>query len=142
MSAYIAVELQRQIRDRFLNCCAYCRTAEALTVTTFEFEHILPRSAGGETVFENLCLACPNCNRYKATRQTAVDPITGENVSLFNPQRQLWEEHFCWNDNATEIIGLTPVGRATISALKMNRPQLTRVRGMWVKMGEHPPFFS
>lgn len=142
MSAYIPVDLQRQIRDRFLNCCAYCYTAEVLTVTTFEFEHIIPRSAGGETVFENLCLACPSCNRYKATRQTAVDPITGESVSLFHPQRQVWEEHFRWNDDATEIIGLTPVGRATISALKMNRPQLTRVRGMWVKMGEHPPFLS
>lgn len=111
-------------------------------MTTFEFEHIIPRSAGGETVFENLCLACPSCNRYKATRQTAVDPITGETVSLFHPQRQLWEEHFSWNNDATEIIGLTPVGRATISALKMNRPQLIRVRGMWVKMGEHPPFLS
>lgn len=50
MSAYIPVELQRQIRARFANCCAYCRTVEALTVTTFEFEHITPRSAGGETI--------------------------------------------------------------------------------------------
>jgi 5-methylcytosine-specific restriction endonuclease McrA len=64
MSAYIAVELQRQIRNRFANCCAYCRTAEALTVTTFEFEHITPRSAGGESTLENLCFSCPSCNRY------------------------------------------------------------------------------
>lgn len=42
---------------------AYCRTPEALTVTTFEFEHIIPLSAGGQTVFDNLCLACP-CNKY------------------------------------------------------------------------------
>jgi hypothetical protein len=41
--------------------------------------------------------------------------------------------------DATEIVGLTSVGRSTISALKMNRPQLTRVRKMWVKMAEHPP---
>lgn len=139
MSAYISVELQRQIRDRFANCCAYCRTAEALTVTTFEFEHITPRSAGGESVLENLCLSCPSCNRYKAQRQTASDPLTEEMVSLFHPQLQAWTEHFAWSEDATEMIGLTPIGRATIAALKMNRPQMIRVRRMWVKMGEHPP---
>ena len=37
----------------------------ALTVMTFEFEHIRPLSAGGETVFENLCFACTFCNRYE-----------------------------------------------------------------------------
>lgn len=139
MSVYIPVELQRQIRRRFADCCAYCQTAEALTATTFEFEHIIPRSAGGETVFDNLCLACPTCNRYKATRQTVPDPLTGESVALFHPHLQVWEEHFAWNEEATELIGLTAVGRATISALKMNRSQLIRVRQMWVKMGEHPP---
>ena len=56
MSIYISVELQKQIRHCFADCCAYCRTAESLTVTTFEFEHIIPPSAGGETTFENLCL--------------------------------------------------------------------------------------
>ncbi len=139
MSVYIAVELKREIRNYFADCCAYCRTAEALTVTNFEFEHIIPLFAGGETVFENLCLACPSCNRYKATRQTAIDPNTQDEVKLFNPQQQLWADNFAWSEDATEIIGLTSIGRATISALKMNRLQLTRVRKMWVKMGEHPP---
>jgi len=139
VSVYISVELQRQIRNKFANCCAYCRTAEYLTVTTFEFEHITPRSSGGETVFENLCLSCPSCNRYKASRQTALDPNTQQKIKLFHPQQQLWTEHFAWNEDATEIIGLTPIGNATISALKMNRSQLIRVRKMWIKMNEHPP---
>ena len=139
MSVYISVELHKKIRNHFANCCAYCRTAEALTVSTFEFEHIIPLSAGGGTVFENLCLACSSCNRYKATRQTAIDPNTQEEVKLFHPQQQLWIDHFAWSEDATEIVGLTSVGRSTISALKMNRPQLTRVRKMWVKMAEHPP---
>ncbi|WP_243406993.1 HNH endonuclease [Cuspidothrix issatschenkoi] len=101
----------------------------------------MPRSAGGETVFENLCLSCPSCNRYKATRQTAIDPNTQEEVKIFHPQQQSWIAHFTWNEDATEIIGLTAVGRSTINALKMNRSQLIRVRKMWVKMGEHPPNF-
>ena len=138
MSVYIPVDLQKQIRTRFANCCAYCHTAEFLTVTTFEFEHITPRSAGGETIIENLCLACPSCNRYKAYRQVAIDPVTLKEVPLFHPYLQFWKEHFVWNEDATEIVGLTPTGRATIIALKMNRPQLIRVRRMWVKMEEHP----
>ncbi len=139
MSVYIAVELQRRIRNHFSNCCAYCRTDESLTVSTFEFEHIIPRSAGGESIFENLCLACPSCNRYKAYRQTAFDEVTQREIRLFHPHQQLWSEHFAWNENSNYIIGLTPVGRATVSVLKMNRSQMTRVRKMWVTMGEHPP---
>ncbi|MEH1794281.1 HNH endonuclease [Nostoc sp.] len=139
MSVYIPVELKNKIRSHFNNLCAYCHTAEALTVTTFEFEHIIPLSSGGKTVFENICLACPFCNRYKATRQTAIDPNTQNEVKLFNPQQQLWVDHFTWSKDATEIVGLTTIGRATISTLKMNRLQLTRVRKMWVIMGEHPP---
>jgi len=139
MSVYIPVELQRKIRTRFSNRCAYCQTAEALTVVIFEIEHIIPRSAQGQTVFENLCLACPTCNRYKANRQEALDPVSNEMVSLFHPHLQSWTDHFAWSQMNTEIVGLSPIGRATISALKMNRPQMIRVRRMWVKMGQHPP---
>ena len=139
MSSYIPVNLQKQIRDRFFNCCAYCRTIESLTVTIFEFEHIIPLLAGGETIFENLCLSCPSCNRYKGSRQTAIGPITDEEVRLFHPHLQVWTNHFTWSEDGTEIIGITPIARATISTLKMNRLQLIRVRKMWVKMGEHPP---
>lgn len=59
MSDYIPVDLKRQIRQQFNETCAYCQTAEYLTVTTFEIEHIVPLSAGGKTLLENLCLACP-----------------------------------------------------------------------------------
>jgi HNH endonuclease len=135
MSAYVGVGLQRQIRTHFVNCCAYCHTSEALTVAIFEFEHIVPCSAGGKTIFKNLCLACPTCNRYKANRQNAPDPITGEIVPLFHPHLQVWKEHFVWDGNATELTGHKPF-------VKMNRPQLIRVRRMWVKMGEHPPDFD
>jgi len=139
VSVYIPVDLRRQIRDYFGNCCAYCKTAESLTVAIFEVEHIVPQSAGGATVFDNLCLACPTCNRYKASRRLVEDPVTEQMVPLFHPQQQAWEDHFSWADNATEIVGRTPTGRATIAALRMNRPQLIRVRRMWVTMDEHPP---
>lgn len=139
MSRYVAAELQRKIRAHFACACAYCRTAEELTVVTFELEHIIPRILGGETVFENLCLACPSCNRFKADRTAARDPVSDREVPLFHPQRQMWTEHLAWRERATQIDGVTPVGRATVAILRMNRPQLVRVRRMWVLMGEHPP---
>jgi hypothetical protein len=139
MSAYVPVQLQRQIRAQFRGCCAYCQTAEVLTAVTFEFEHIVPLAAGGQTKFENLALACPSCNRYKSDRQSAIDPLTNTSASLFHPHQHVWFEHFQWNSTSTEIEGLSTIGRATIFALKMNRPALVRVRTMWVKLGEHPP---
>lgn len=139
MSTYIRVELQRLVRDRFQNCCAYCHTAEFLTAMTFEYEHIRPLSAGGATEFENLCLACPSCNRYKGDRQQAIDPESGQFVSLFHPHVQLWTEHFAWSEDGRKLEGNTATGRATISTLQMNRPALMRARAMWIQLGEHPP---
>jgi hypothetical protein len=90
-------------------------------------------------VFENLCFACPSCNRHKSDRQTVIDPESGEAVALFHPQIQVWTEHFAWSERGREMRGLTAVGRATIVALQMNRPALVRARAMWIKLGEHPP---
>ena len=68
MTGYVSVKLRRLVREHFSNRCAYCQTAESLTVSIFEIEHVVPSSANGPTVFENLCLACPTCNRYKSNR--------------------------------------------------------------------------
>jgi hypothetical protein len=65
--------------------------------------------------------------------------VTLNEVALFHPQQNRWHEHFSWNEDGTQIVGLTPTGRATIAALKMNRQQMIRVRRMWVAMNEHPP---
>ena len=109
-----------------------------MTVVIFEIEHIVPLSATGATSIENLCLACPTCNRHKSIRQQAIDPQTGKQFPLFHPQKDQWYDHFRWDNSTTQLVGLTAIGRTTIAALKMNRPQLIRVRTMWVKLGEHP----
>lgn len=139
MSAYVPVEIQRQVRARYANCCAFCRTAEVLTATVFEYDHIIPRAAGGKTTIENICLSCPMCNRYKSEFVSAPDPVTNTDTSLFHPYQQSWADHFGWNADGTEVVGLTAIGRVTVTALKMNRPAMIRVRKMWVAMGEHPP---
>ena len=44
-----------------------------------------------------------------------------EIVRLFNPRRDEWSAHFRW-EGAT-IVGITPIGRATIAVLNINEPQ-------------------
>lgn len=142
MTPYVPVDLQRRIRERFENCCAYCRTAEHLTATTFEFEHIQPRCAGGSTTLENLCLSCPMCNRYKSDQDTGIDPKTQLTSLLFHPQQDQWHDHFAWHAGGVEIVGLTAKGRATTALLKMNRPQMIRIRRLWIELGVHPQMFK
>ena len=71
----------------------------------------------------NLWLACSLCNDHKSNRIAAPDAESGETVRLFDPRRQAWTEHFHWTEQADEIIGLTPIGRATVAALQL-RPAL------------------
>ena len=65
--------------------------------------------------------------------------VTQHQLPLFHPQKHGWLDHFAWNEDAPQIVGLTPTGRAPTAPLKMNRQQWVRVRQMWVAMNEHPP---
>ena len=131
----VSSDLQRLVRERERHRCAYCRTPESLTVTIFEIDHIIPKHSGGVTIASNLCLACPSCNRYKGASLTSVDPETDEEVQLFHPRKDRWEEHFAWAEDQTRIVGLTARGRATVEKLRMNRPQMVRLRGLWRRLG-------
>jgi len=137
VSDYIPIELRKRIRTHFMQSCGYCKTLESLTVVTFEVEHIIPRSLGGLTEFENLCLSCPSCNRFKSNKIYSVTE-TGFECRLFHPQNDQWLQHFDWSINSTQIVGLTDVGKATIQLLRMNRPQLIELRSLWVMFGKHP----
>lgn len=126
---------KEMVRDRAESRCEYCQTAEINMGQTLHIEHIRPD--GGETL-DNLCLACPNCNLSKAAATTAVDPNTNTEVPLFNPRQQQWADHFSWRENFSHISGITPVGRATVLRLKMNRPRIVLARQRWVQAGLHP----
>jgi hypothetical protein len=115
--------------------CAYCLSPEQLIGVAFEVDHVIPRSAKGRTQLDNLCLSCPTCNRHKARRLTARDPLSGRAVALFHPHQDVWSHHFAWSPDGAHIIGLTPTGRATAEALRFNRPAMILLRRYWRATG-------
>ncbi len=119
--------------------CAYCRTQTKIVGQALEIDHIMPKSQGGDDILSNLCQACMICNRHKAAKTMAIDPQTNKNASLFHPRRQQWSDHFSWSKDGVRILGLTPVGRATVIALHMNNDKVIRSRQIWVAWGYHPP---
>jgi hypothetical protein len=46
--------------------CQYCGVRPGTPELTID--HVVPRSQGGQTTWENCCLACVECNSYKADR--------------------------------------------------------------------------
>ena len=69
----------------------------------------------------------------------ASDPRSGLVTPWFHPRQQRWGEHCRWSEDCPEIIGLTPVGRATVAALHLHRSGLVHMRRILSAAGEHPP---
>ncbi|MGI2902671.1 HNH endonuclease [Tolypothrix sp. VBCCA 56010] len=139
MSTYIPESLRNKIANSDKGRCCYCLTTEANSGITMTHEHIQPVSKGGETTFENVCLACRSCNEFKGDATEAIDPLTGETMFLFNPRTQKWSEHFAWSADGTRVEGLTAIGRATICGMRMNNAVIIVARSRWVICGWHPP---
>lgn len=135
----VTAQLRQVVGDRAKGCCEYCQSQLLFSPQSFSVEHIKPRSMGGMTHADNLALSCAGCNGHKYNKIQALDPVTGESVSLFHPRRQKWTDHFGWNESYTQVIGLTPIGRATIEVLHLNRPALQNLRELLFAAGKHPP---
>lgn len=124
--------VKRSVRKSARDRCEYCHSQEPFSPSTFSIEHIVPRSLGGSDAVENLALSCQECNNRKFTSVTALDPLSGDSVSLFHPRQTRWGDHF------TLLFGLTPTGRATIEKLHLNRTSLINLRRVLHHAGVHP----
>jgi len=129
--------LRSQVRESAHDRCEYCGLSQAGQEAVFHIDHVLPVVAGGETEIENLALACVSCSLRKGARISAIDPTTHTEVSLFNPRRDSWRLHFQWD--GTMVAGLSSIGRATIEALRLNRPLIIAIREEESARGRHPP---
>ena len=137
-TGFVSKSLRKRVAEQALYRCGYCLTTELLIGAPMEIEHIIPMALGGRTEESNLWLACSLCNEYKGMRIVASDPLTDEFSPLYNPRQQVWNEHFGWSADFERIIGKTAIGRATVAALRLNRPLLVRSRRIWVAAGLHP----
>ncbi len=139
MSPKRVTPAQRQVVfARARGRCEYCHTPDGFVPGSFAVEHIVPRSKGGKTTLANLALSCPACNGHKYNKVEGSEPLTSQHVRLFNPRKQRWSEHFTWSNDFTLIIGLTPIGRATIETLRMNQQKMVNLRRLLVLAGLHP----
>ena len=135
----IPLAMRILVARRARNLCEYCRSAEENTGQDFFIDHVVAESRGGTGSSENLAWCCFWCNCFKQARGKARDPQTGDIVRLFNPRQDDWSDHFRWTRDGLTIIGQTSIGRATVEALRLNRPNLVRGRRGWVSQGRHPP---
>jgi 5-methylcytosine-specific restriction endonuclease McrA len=93
------------LRDKFL--CQYCGSNQELT-----FDHLLPRSKGGKTNWDNVVTACSSCNVKKGGRllknsdmtlnQDPFQPSTEDlhkNGKYFPPNflHKSWMDYLYWD---------------------------------------------
>ena len=93
------------LRDKF--SCQYCGSKNELT-----FDHLLPRSKGGKTNWENVVTACSNCNVQKGGRlleKSGMKLVTlpfapttedlHKNGKNFPPNflHESWMDYLCWD---------------------------------------------
>jgi hypothetical protein len=131
--------IQEQVRQRASFLCEYCHASEQWQYVSFTVDHVIPLNQGGADSLDNLALACFHCNRQKSNRSRNVDPESSLEVQLFNPRCDRWQEHFNWSIDGLRIIGMTPIGRATVSALALNRDRVIPIRAADQDVGRHPP---
>ena len=93
------------LRDRFQ--CQYCSDRDDLT-----FDHLIPRSRGGQTTWENVVTACSPCNLRKGGKTPAMarmypsqKPFRPTVADLHNNGRQFppnylhdsWMDYLYWD---------------------------------------------
>jgi len=135
----LSQSLRHQVFERAKGYYEYCFSQQKFSMDTFSVDHVFPRSKGGSDDLDNLALSCQGCNACKYNRIEVPDPQTNQVVPLYNPRTDVWTQHFTWSEACTDILGLTPIGRATIKALQLNRSGNQNLRQILSLLGEHPP---
>lgn len=130
-------ELRLLVWNRAASRCEYCRVQQTFDPLPFGIDHIRSQYHHGLTVADNLCLACFQCNCFKAVNVAGFDRLTNQLSSLFNPRRDDWKEHF--EVQLATIIGRTQAGRTTVDVLRINLPERVEFRRLLLQMGNWGP---
>jgi 5-methylcytosine-specific restriction endonuclease McrA len=87
---------RRNIFKRDHYTCQYCGRQPGSAELTID--HVVPRSQGGESRWDNCVLACMNCNKIKADRT----PIQARMRLKRQPQRPSWSLIYATHDRPIE----------------------------------------
>jgi len=93
-------------RDRYK--CQYC--GKSGKMDDFTFDHVVPRSQGGRTVWENIVTCCTECNIRKGNKslksagmkllKEPIQPSWLPAVTITISQRSIpdaWKDYLYWN---------------------------------------------
>jgi hypothetical protein len=135
---YVSLELRRAVYRRANHQCEYCLIDEQDTFLGCQIDHVIAEKHGGETIFENLAVACTLCNRAKGSDIATL--VDGALTRLYNPRVELWTDHFGIAKDQITILSKTSVGQATISLLEINTNDRLLERQTLNELGLYPPF--
>jgi 5-methylcytosine-specific restriction endonuclease McrA len=75
---------RRHVFARDRNTCQYC--LQRLSTAELSLDHVMPRSRGGKTTWDNVVSACRRCNVRKGSR-TPAEANMGLRRPAYKPQR-------------------------------------------------------
>lgn len=130
-------ELERLVWRRAGGRCEYRQISQNDLRLPFAVDHIIALKHRGATRASNLCLSCAACNSHQGPNISGIDEVTKRLTPLFNPRRHKWSKHFRW-DGPT-LVGLTPIGRATVTVLEINLDYRVEFRRDLIEEGVFPP---
>jgi HNH endonuclease len=126
----------RQVWRRAARRCEYCHLPSSCYPWPLHVDHVIARQHGGQTVLENLALACLHCNLHKGPNIAGRDPASGKLIALFHPRQDQWRDHFEWS--GAELTGRTITGAVTVRLLAINDPDFLVVREALLAEGVFP----
>jgi len=133
---YIPDALRQSVVERAQGRCEYCLLHQDDSFWSHEIDHVVAEKHDGQTVLDNLCLSCLDCNRHKGSDIASIDVETDEIAALFHPRRNRWRDHF--RLEGARIIPLTPQGRVTVRLLKINSEEQLMKRSELIALGRYP----
>jgi hypothetical protein len=74
----------------------------------------------------------------KATHHSGSDPESHTVVRLFHPREDRWEDHFQVATMSGEIVGCTPIDKATMARLERSSMTQVAARQQWMRLGLFP----
>jgi 5-methylcytosine-specific restriction endonuclease McrA len=103
---------RKEIYAAYNNTCAYC--GKKFSTNMLNLDHVLPRSRGGKSTWDNVVLSCLSCNLRKANKtpkeaglkmfvlpaKPHAKPNYFLGVHLNKPIRKSWQkfiDHIYWN---------------------------------------------